>query len=360
MASTSATSADAGTAHLLRWADRSHWFVLPLTGAVSFGVGLSLVFGLQLPFGGYAPLVLVVLGFGAIASAVAGLAARRARPAAAPETPARVISESWVICPSCSARSSASASHRTEAPPVRDAPPISWLLPAHSHESGPPGAGDFLWASWIPDVGKMPVELVGPVPETAYVPHREGTPKLYEEGEPVVLDLPTAGGIAGAVGTGVTLEAAAEAPTVLPAVASLETIAAEVEETIPRPPATIDAGDGITVSDLTIGDIVLWEALNPTPPHLREGTAPARSNAADRAGGVGSAYTGVRCVDCRGPVHEADAQYRCFLCRRRMCGECMEHALETAGGGCCSYCSGLQGYVLPPRTSRSRPSGAPG
>jgi hypothetical protein len=359
MARSSEPSGDDDTARdLARWADRSHWFVLPLTGAVSFGIGLSLVFGLKLPFAGYAPLLLVVLGVGAIASALAGLATRSAHPADVARSPAPVVSESWVICPSCSARSSAAAPH-ADLPPVRDAPPISWLLPAHSQDSGPPGAGDALWASWIPDVGKMPVDLIGPVPETAYVPHREGTPRLYEEGEPVVLELPTAGGIAGAVATGVTLEAAvrADSPELAPSL--LDEVAAEVEETIPAVVSEpIDAGDGISVTDLTIGDVVLWEALNPTPPHLRSGTAAVPLTLAGRTGAVGPVYAGVQCVDCRGPVVETGAPHRCFLCRRRLCGDCMEKALRTSEGGCCSYCSALQGYVVLQRASRTSPGGS--
>jgi len=353
MARPSGAPADDGTARdLARWADRSHWFVLPLTGAVSFGVGLSLVFGLKIPFAGYAPLLLVALGVGAIASAVAGVATRRAYVPAVAVAPARVISESWVICPSCSARSSATAPP-SEPPPVRDAPPLSWLLPAHAKESGPVGVGDSLWASWLPSAGTMPVELVGPVPETAYVPHREGAPRLYEEGEPVILDLPTAGGIAGAVGTGVTLENAIEAASRAGNVSALVEIVAEVEETIPTPDRR-DASDAFSLTDLTVGDVVLWEALNPTPPHLRPSTARTPSGPTDRRAAVGPAYGGARCVDCRGALAESAASLRCFLCRRRLCGDCMERALRTTEGGCCSYCSTLQGYVVLQRTSRTK------
>jgi hypothetical protein len=358
MARRSPAIADDGTPRdLARWADRSHWFVLPLSGAVSFGVGLSLVFGLRLPFAGYAPLLLIVLGFGAIASALAGVATRSARDPPPVEQPARVISESWVICPSCSARSSAAVPH-VEAPPVRDAPPISWLLPAHSKESGPSGAGDALWSSWIPDAGKMPVELIGPVPETAYVPHKEGAPRLYEEGEPIVLDLPPAGGIVGAVGTGVTLESAVAARLEAPGLTALGEIVAEVEESIPASANAIDAGDGIQVTDLTIGDVVLWEALNPTPPHLRPDTTRSPATRFERRGSVGPVYGGVRCVDCRGEVRESGGPLRCFLCRRRLCGDCMEKALRTTDGGCCTYCSALQGYVVLQRGARSNASGA--
>jgi|HubBroStandDraft_1064217.scaffolds.fasta_scaffold00614_16 hypothetical protein len=353
MARPSPASADDGTTHdLAQWADRSHWFVLPLTGVVSFGVGLSLVFGLRIPFAGYAPLLLVVLGVGAIASAVAGVATRRVFVSPAPEMPARVISESWVICPSCSARSSASAPH-AEPPPVRDAPPLSWLLPAHAKDSGPVSVGDSLWASWLPSSGTMPVELVGPVAETAYVPHREGTPQLYEEGEPVILDLPTAGGIAGAVGTAVTLENALENGIHPRGVSELEAIVAEVEETLPTP-GPFDAGEGISVTDLTMDDVVLWEALNPTPPHLRTGAERAPAGPAERRATVGDVYGGVRCVDCRGAVVESGGSLRCFLCRRRLCGDCMEKALRTTEGGCCSYCAALQGYVVLQRSTRPR------
>ena len=353
MARASETSAADGTARPpTRWADRSHWFVLPLTGAVSFGVGLSLVFGFKLPFAGYAPLVLVTLGVGAIASALAGLFERRAHPPVPAEHPAHVISESWVICPSCSARSSAGA-HHPEPPPVRDAPPISWLLPAHAKGSGPVGAGDSLWASWLPEGHKLPVDLVGPVPETAYVPHREGTPRLYEEGEPVILDLPTAGGIAGAVGTHVSLENARDAAASVADDFALAEIAAEVEESLPFP-EPVPAGEGITVTDLTIGDVVLWEALNPTPPHLRSGPAPLAPPGRPRA--IGTVYPSVQCAECRGGVIESGAPLRCFLCRRRLCGDCMEKALRTTEGGCCTYCSALQGYVVLQRSPRSRAS----
>jgi len=355
----------------VRWADRSHWFVLPLTGAVSFGVGLSLVFGLNFPGGAYAPLLLLVLGLGALASALAGLATRNVSRSERATTPPPVVQESWVICPSCSARSSPSAPAATP-PPVRDAPPLSWLLPAHSTDSGPVTSGDALWSSWLPSAGKMPVELVGPVPETAYVPHREGTPRLYEEGEPIILGLP-ASVIAAPAGAGLEFQSGAyAAPTsVIGAgdgrtdpVAELEQLE-EIEEFEEEADAIdalteapLDAGAGFSITDLTIGDIVLREALNPTPPHLRGGTQPAAPLAPERRTSVGTLYGGVRCVDCRSTIGDAADPHRCFLCRRRLCDDCMSNALRTTEGGFCSYCAALQGFVALSRATRTdrRPS----
>jgi hypothetical protein len=333
-----ATADDAPPGGLARWADRSRGVALPLTGAVSFGVGLSLVFGLHLPWGTYAPLLLVALGVGALASAFAGAAARPAGPPPVPAAPERVIHESWVICPSCTARNSESAP-RPAATPVRDAPPMSWLLPAHSKDTGPVSPGDTLWASWIPEVGKMPVELVGPVPETAYVPHREGTPRLYEEGEPIVVDPPT-GGIATLLGAGNPFEGGDPALPGRSSVSAVEEIEAEVATT------RRDAGDRISVSDFTIGDVVLWEALNPTPPHLRTGAQRVRPTPPERRTSPAATYGGVRCVDCRNSVGETNAPHHCFLCRRRLCADCMSNALRTTEGGFCSYCAALQGFAV--------------
>ncbi|MGA8543489.1 MAG: hypothetical protein WB947_08155 [Thermoplasmata archaeon] len=329
---------------LARWADRSHWFVLPLTGAVSFGVGLSLVFGRNLPGGGYVPVLLVVLGVGALASALAGVAARSSRVPSTSVAPARVISESWVICPSCSARSSDAAPHPTAAP-VRDAPPMTWLLPAHSEEMGPVTPGDTLWASWIPEVGKMPVELVGPVPETANVPHREGTPRLYEEGEPIALDLPL-GGIATLLGAGNPFQGRDPASPLDSNYSDVEEIEAEVEANATAGTSAMDPSDGRSVSDLTIADEVLWEALNPTPPHLRAGAQRVRPMPPERRTLAPPVYGGVRCVDCRNSVGEAASPHHCFLCRRRLCSDCMANALRTTEGGCCSYCAALQGFAV--------------
>jgi len=49
------------------------------------------------------------------------------------------------------------------------------------------GPGDFLWGSWSTPQSRLPGELVGPVPETAYTPRRAGAPVLHEEGEPIFI-----------------------------------------------------------------------------------------------------------------------------------------------------------------------------
>src|SRR5271170_7215995 len=346
------------------WSDRSHRYVLPIAGAGSLVLGLTLALDARAPWGAYAPLVLVALGVGTLASGLARLAVRSTPPPPAPTPAERFAAETWVICPSCTARSTQSVAPPTPGPSPAIATPGGAPLSA-STGVGPEDPGNSLWRSWVPLVGRLPVELIGPVAETAYVPHRPGTPSLYEEGEPV---LPH--GVA---------ENAASSPHPSTARPARELPAARRRVRPEIWAASVDAREGPEIRGAAVppdgepsipaartGDPVLREALNPMPPHRRPGPNPATHRGTARKERVLRPVQIDRCANCDDPVLEPTNWRRCAVCRSTLCSECIVSALVTHERGWCARCTELEEFdalataLLPrPRPPTERASSSP-
>jgi hypothetical protein len=323
------------------WSESSYALVLPIMGAVAIIIGLSLALGWKVPWSAYTPSMLVVVGVASLASGVA-LASSRPVSAAQVVVPSqRSVTESWVICPSCSARSLEKAvpPHHHSAPN----PPSPAALAAEPSiaEPRPAPPGEALWASWVPAVGKLPADLVGPVPETAYVPHRPGMPSLYEEGEPIVLgNAPEAGAAARATPDPLDLVDRSSPETL---------VAREFPEPGAVPPTRgQDRSGAMLTSELMdtpesiLGELILWEALNPTPPHLRTRTTPADATGSEGPARPHALVRAARCASCADPVHDPADWRRCPECLSLMCAECKTSALATNARGCCAHCAELQ------------------
>jgi hypothetical protein len=330
------------------FSERTHRVVWSGVGVWCVLLGLSLTFGVRTPWEAYLPLVLVISG---LMLAVTGLV--RPEPLDRPSVAAagasdRYIADALVICPSCSARAIDTAS-------VDQPPSGAWRVPdpAHATPVPPPSAltattpGDFLWTSWLPPAGKLPVELIGPVAETAYVPPKPGAPVLYEEGEPIdIADL---------------IPILGPEPEPTPPLASVPDLA---------PAATVSPSADYNDYDLPTGmpgwkemgfsvggsllDPMLEEALNPTPPHLRPPAPlltlpppepPLRPWEVDARS--------LQCADCRDPVPDPANWRRCLDCHRALCADCMVSALVVRERAWCSHCAERRGL-----DSRSGPASA--
>ena len=317
------------------WSDHSHLYVLPTAGAVSIVLGLSFTIGAWSLSEPYVPLALVLVGVGVLGTALAHLGAQRAAVPATPPPSDRYIADSLVICPSCSARSFEAVS-----PPQPAMTAAAWRIPDPSHtpvaglaaDLSKARPGDFLWGSWMHEAGRLPVELVGPVPETAYSPHRPGAPVFHEEGEPVVLGTATSGlqlVMGGAYSGG-------ESPTDYSP--SVTVLATDVETDLPTGIAGWK-GVASSVVECSIADLVLQEALNPTPPHLRAGTRPVRAPVPGPTAPLGSPAPAAQCADCRDLVPDPANWRRCSDCHHLLCAGCMVSALLTRERAWCARCA---------------------
>jgi hypothetical protein len=319
------------------WADRAHRYLLPAAGAVSVTLGVSLAIGARFPGDTYLPLALVVLGVGVLASVLARVESDNVPPPEAAAPTERFIADTLVICPSCSARS-------FQTPSTPSPHPSAWRVPDPPRavpSSGGSAAftanpGDFLWGSWIPESGRLPVELIGPVPETAYLPHRPGAPTLHEEGEPVIV---------GTEGSKTPLESAP--PSAAPSTsrtsgrswASAEVLESEVEVLSSSPSWK---AVGSSALDFLSFDPLLQEALNPIPPHLRTDSHARNAPAPVRAPRPREPVPAGHCADCGELVPDLANWRRCSDCHHLLCAGCMVSTLLTRERAWCSHCAELR------------------
>jgi hypothetical protein len=321
------------------WAHHSHRYVLPAAGAATLALGLSAALDAHAVWGAYAPPLLLALGVGTLATGLARLAVRKPPVPVAPPVPERSSAESWVICPSCNARGFDVVTPETAKPWWETHPSMLVAAPAGPFaDPGPPG--DFLWGSWVPTVGRMPVELVGPVPETAYVPHRPGAPSLYEEGEPIILDLEE---VVEVPSESTPTVSSPDAPS--PMLVGVEATERRVLTAPlgPNPPPPGPPLAPVRSVGIPIEDRVLHEALNPTPPHLRPEPVYAASAPGLRPV-VATSASPDGCANCAAPVLHPKSWRRCTECLRQMCAKCMMTAFLTLERAWCSRCAELRSF----------------
>lgn len=350
-----------GSGLLAWWAHHSHRYVLPVVGGSLLAIGGGLAFDPPLLGHAYAPAVLAILGAGALATGLASHAVRRPASVATPPPARSAPSESWVVCPSCNARTPEREGEPGPRPWWESQPPASFIAP------GPADPADLLWGTWVPSVGRMPVDLIGPVPETAFVLHRAGFPRLYEEGEPVIARLPSEK----------EEEPAPPVPTSAPAPESYGPVLPLTEEeledwacvpvAVPAAPAIVGASALPSLPALpaptgvpeTLGPV--WhEAINPTPPHRRPARA-AHPPAVKAAPAVSVAGGVVGCANCRLPVRDPKGWRRCTECGQQLCGKCMTTTFLTIERAWCARCAELRSLdglesELAPRTRRTHRS----
>ena len=174
------------------WLHASHRYLLPASGAAGLALGGAIVLGSGSPVEPYAGVALVAGGTTAL---VASFAHRRA------------LARAQSVAASRPARNPPTTRLPTRSPPsARDARlpagtsshssvegesgwPTRSLLPVLVSSSKP---SDQIWSAWVPaGLEALGTELVGPVPETAYVPRADDLLDPYRERAPtLVVDLP--------------------------------------------------------------------------------------------------------------------------------------------------------------------------
>ena len=338
------------------WVTRSARHALLVGSATTGALGLSLTLAGRLAWDHYAPVELLIMGAGMLAASAV------VRPQVAPETAANPPGVPGTASPRIArtnnttaalglARSS-TGSHES----AREILPPASSLPSRIFATSRSNPAEFLWESWAPTLGRLPVELVGPVPETAYVTPRSGRPQLHEEGEPIVLEpsyFDDDGIDWGTTNRFDTLGTLPPRP-----IASITSQAAGCATGASLPPATSpQPGVGAnSVGSAVIGTPVLTEALNPTPPHLRPRPSKTKSHVPQPRRSENSLDRPTRCADCRQLVREPKIWRRCPDCRRQLCTHCIVEALVAYEEGWCSHCAGLRNLELLTReiTPRAR------
>ncbi len=324
-----------GPRRLACWTGHSDLYLLPIVGMICLTLGVSLTFNLRVPWGPFAPLILMILGLGLVVNVIVGLAAWSVPPSdkLGPTYPSAVRPGAAQAFPSARSVDVAPIPGRAGSGESRARKPTG---NSGSHADYHVSPGEYLWRSWVPPARKLPGELVGPVPETAYVPHREGAPSLYEEGEPVILasvkneDRPDAGSRA--------LLDAGDFPLFPSLTNALAREPEDFRAVRVQPPAPTTPAIGRN----SVSGGALQRPASRAATDLR--TAPSRAPigsavpaGAGRPGG--EALHTLRCASCRQSVGESVILRRCFACLRRLCADCAAAGHRTREGVWCRRCA---------------------
>jgi hypothetical protein len=327
-----------------RWTHATHQYVLPAIAAGGLALGGALVAGAPRVLEEYVPAALVVLGAGTLGSSVLYQGWRRhvARSTAAATIPpaARGGTPPTTACPTCAE----TAAHREWADLVRRA----WhtAVPAGLHAPALDPAtgltpGDALWQTWREaQIGRLPVELVGPVPETAWSPPEPGSFVPFPNREPtwmvvdgVLIPILPDGEIPAVVERPRELSADVSVPAESPCV-SVETFVVSgpsVPSVAPSPAAEVAAFPATPEEWLT------GEALHPLPPHLR-GEAPTWTGPVPSIPASTVALSSITCASCARSFDEDGAWGPCPECGEPVCPGCRVRAVVDYGHTWCTTC----------------------
>ena len=346
--------------HRAHWAEAAHRLGLPAAGGAVVGVGAALAAGVRGPLGNLAAAALMAAGAAALgASAVAHWAQRRSEP------------ESGGVLPGGSgARTPADGALegiRTAAREFDPFPPAPELYFASQHGAAGPifsvstSPGDQLWSSWKrADADHLLAPLVGPVPETVFLSPKPGEtdpfadrapafsvdPELRLRARPPSGPLPGPGPYPEEVLDRWFPPGDSDRPP------------ASVVEAIPDDPRSELVEDPYSVfgAPPEPGSSyfeVHFEAVNPTPPHLRAPSGDrtgTRSLPAGRPRSRTASFGASVCTSCGREVPDLRSWGPCPECLRPVCSHCLLQALWTHGQGICSDCAaarpGEVGFAL--------------
>jgi hypothetical protein len=338
-----------GWPRLARYAPAMGRYVEPFVTGAGIAIGGTflgtLLEGLRLS----APEAALALGAGALAGTLTawGSNPRRApglaRPSPRPSP--RPRADEGVVCARC--QNTVPAHEWAEI--VRRAWHTTSSVP-RSHRAGlaasSNGPGEEIWGQWAPEEpGRLPVDLVGPVPETAWFPPAPGAPVPFPDREPAwfVVDgellsaplAPTLPGVPAPDQLSTT-----EVPLVADFLTALE------------PAPTFPPG---ALSDLTViptvaegfgpeleYDWITAEALHPIPPHLR--AAPPKPPKKVHARAPAKPKS---CASCSQVLAPRSRTRPCPECHQPLCHTCLTQAVVDHGHTWCQTCAATRQWGDP-------------
>jgi len=318
-----------------RWSSVSDPYLVPVAGIVALTLGISLFLHLKVPWGPLTPLLLLILGGGLLVNSLVSLTVREDPPEVKGAPTAGITAESNPDPPalvgrridsgSTQAARRSHESHRSGSTPTAGSADVV---------RGPPG--DLLWGSWAHPMRKLPVELVGPVPETAYVPSAAEGPHLYEEGEPIFIEL-AKGGVRGPESYVALLDGGdfPPSPSLTNSFARESDSFARVRIRDVGSPTTTVGGTSISGGTMRKGEA----SENPTPLRSPMTTHSGPSSVGTVRPALHGSGRTVRCADCQQILGELKNPRRCLACLRRLCSDCAASCLRTLEGVWCHRCA---------------------
>jgi predicted RNA-binding Zn-ribbon protein involved in translation (DUF1610 family) len=344
-----------------RWTDTAHRYLLPAASAAGLGLAGAAAFAAPRDVALFAPWALAALGAGALATSF-GYSRWRTHQAQLPPPTVRTP----VSRPRAIVRPHAGPDVERE---WSDLVRRSWhtAVPVSSGRFGGSArpstvpAGEELWSHWEPSLpGSLPVELVGPVPETAWVPTASGKRTPFPAKEP------------GFIVLGGELLPMPPAGTALPDTPASTLIGSPTTDGISTPGLSPSAPAALAPTPPT--DPVTWptffgpvdelmtEALHPLPPHLR---ISPNSGATVPADAVEASFAGFEldpmCSSCSRVLPDPDEWRPCPECGEPVCQSCRSQAVVYYGHTWCASCAVGRAWDHPMvMTEPGRMAGVPG
>jgi hypothetical protein len=329
-----------------RWAHASHRLIPPVAGGAALVAGSVMAAGVRSPLGEYAPAILLATGAAAVSATLVNLLARRSRASGPGDPRADAVEEAARLEELCRYCEGTGLSALEDPEDPASVGPIGSRRIVLSSSTTP---GDQIWSGWLrTDGGHLPVGLIGPVPETAYMPPRAGQFIPFPEREPDLIltaDLPSRRG-----------SALREPPR--PAPFPVE----ELDRLFPPDLPATDSSTAPVSGPLDVPDEIgsdpvfgtppppgsleyqiHLEAITATPPHLRS-AAPPRTESSTPAPRVPSRMSSMvartECASCDRELVELRSWGPCPECLRPVCNLCLLESLWKHGRGYCGPCAG--------------------
>lgn len=326
-----------------RIAHHAHLYVLPAVGSVALAVAAMAFLGIRTGVGLLVPSVLVLVGGVALVGSVAShacLPRGDAVEAPASSTPA----EAAVRPPAPEAHASSRPSTRSSHAAVTPHSGIGRAAVSRYEQTG-----DELWHHWqTPKEAPLGATLAGPVPETAYSPHKSGAFVAFPDRDRDAVQVTRPSRAAG--------RARADPRPAAPATGSRQADVILAPRGQAGQPSTMArardvegfgsvlSGRGALLSNLDVmdysGDL---ESINPILARLGPEEARNASNSgAPRGPGSAKRLTASVCSACSQRLSDFRSWVECRVCRRSFCRDCLPQSFQGEHGGTCLDCRAEQ------------------